>query len=242
MLPKAKKTNGYQQVAQILESEIVAGRLKIGDLLPIEADLAEALDVNRSTLREGLRALESNGLVRRVAAKRLQIVAPDPARVAMANTRALGLRGTSFLDLWEVQTQIEHFAARLAAERATEDQIAALQTCIADLDAVIEDDDAVIRHDIEFHALISQASNNGALELAAAPVGILLFSATEKLYQSLPAARQRLAEAHAKIARAIAVRDADAAATWMQRHIDDFRRGYELAGFDIHAPLDMRSV
>lgn len=240
MLPKANKLNGYQQVARILEGEIVAGRLKIGELLPIEAELAEALGVNRSTLREGLRALESEGLVRRVAAKRLQVVAPDPARVALANARALGLRGTSFLDLWEVQMQIEHFAAGLAAQRASEAQITALMDSVKQLSADLEEDQRVIRHDIAFHALVSQAANNGALELATAPIGILLFSATEKLYKAVPAARHRLAHAHQQIAMAIANRDGETATTWMRRHIDDFRRGYELAGFDIGAPIELR--
>lgn len=240
MLPKATKTNGYDQVAGILEAEIIAGRLRIGDLLPIEAELAEAMGVNRSTLREGLRALESNGLVRRVAAKRLQVVAPDPQRVALVNARALGLRGARFRDLWEVQMQLEHFAAARAAERASEAQIAALQDCLARLEPMLGDDRAVIRHDLEFHALISQAADNGALELSTAPVGLLLFSATRDLYRAVPAARHRLARAHREIATAIAARDSATASLWMQRHIGDFKRGYELAGFDIHASIELQ--
>lgn len=240
MLPKANRTNGYEQVARILEAEIVAGRLRIGDLLPIEADLAEELGVNRSTLREGLRALEVSGLIRRVAAKRLQVVTPDPARVALTNARALGLRGASFHDLWEVQMQLEHFSAGLAAERASEAQVAALAALVEELGPVLADDEAVIRHDLAFHALIAQASGNGALELATAPVGLLLFSATEHLYRAVPVARHRLARAHGEILAAIAARDAERARLWMRRHISDFRRGYELAGFNIHAPIEMR--
>lgn len=242
MLPKAIKTNSYEQVASILEAEIVRGRLKIGELLPIEAELAETLGVNRSTLREGLRALEGNGLVRRVAAKRLQVVAPDPQRVALTNARALGLRGASFRDLWEVQVQLEHVAAALAAERAGDDQVTAIGASIRDLVTVLDDDEAVIRHDIAFHALISTAAGNSALELATAPMGLLLFSATRNLYQAVPAARHRLLEAHRAITEAIAARDPARAAEWMQRHIADFRRGYEIAGFDMDAAIELRQV
>ncbi len=53
-------------------------------------------------------------------------------------------------------------------------------------------------------------------------------------------ARHTLAEAHAKISRAIALRYADAA--WMQRHSEDFRKGFKLVGLYIHASLDMRLV
>ncbi|WP_161596431.1 FadR/GntR family transcriptional regulator [Paracoccus aeridis] len=240
MLPRAAKTNSYQQVASILEAEIVGGRLKIGELLPIEAELAEALGVNRSTLREGLRALEGNGLVRRVAAKRLQVTAPDPERVALTNARALGLRGASFRDLWDVQMQLEHFAAALAAERASDDQAAALRASVEALAPVLDDDEAVIRHDIAFHALIGHAAANSALELATAPMGLLLFSATRDLYRAVPAARHRLLDAHRAIADAIAARDAAGAAEWMRRHIADFRRGYEVAGFDLDAAIELR--
>lgn len=240
MLPRAVKTNSYQQVASILEAEIIGGRLKIGELLPIEAELAEALGVNRSTLREGLRALEGNGLVRRVAAKRLQVTAPDPERVALTNARALGLRGASFRDLWDVQMQLEHFAAALAAERASDDQAAALRASVEALAPVLDDDEAVIRHDIAFHALIGHAAANSALELATAPMGLLLFSATRDLYRAVPAARHRLLDAHRAIADAIAARDAAGAAEWMRRHIADFRRGYEVAGFDLDAAIELR--
>lgn len=240
MLPRAAKTNSYQQVASILEAEIIGGRLKIGELLPIEAELAEALGVNRSTLREGLRALEGNGLVRRVAAKRLQVTAPDPERVALTNARALGLRGASFRDLWDVQMQLEHFAAALAAERASDDQAAALRASVEALAPVLDDDEAVIRHDIAFHALIGHAAANSALELATAPMGLLLFSATRDLYRAVPAARHRLLDAHRAIADAIAARDAAGAAEWMRRHIADFRRGYEVAGFDLDAAIELR--
>ena len=240
MLPRAAKTNSYQQVASILEAEIVGGRLKIGELLPIEAELAEALGVNRSTLREGLRALEGNGLVRRVAAKRLQVTAPDPERVALTNARALGLRGASFRDLWDVQMQLEHFAAALAAERASDDQAAALRASVEALAPVLDDDEAVIRHDIAFHALIGHAAANSALELATAPMGLLLFSATRDLNRAVPAARHRLLDAHRAIADAIAARDAAGAAEWMRRHIADFRRGYEVAGFDLDAAIELR--
>ena len=94
--------------------------------------------------------------------------------------------------------------------------------------------------DIAFHALIGHAAANSALELATAPMGLLLFSATRDLYRAVPAARHRLLDAHRAIADAIAARDAAGAAEWMRRHIADFRRGYEVAGFDLDAAIELR--
>lgn len=240
MLPKANKLNGYEQVAAILEAEIVAGRMAVGSLLPIESDLAEALGVTRSTLREGLRALEGSGLVTRVAAKRLQVSAPDPAKVAMTNARALGLRGARFIDLWEVQMQLEPFIAGLAASRITDPQKQELRSLMAALSEQLENDTEVISHDLAFHALLGRAAANAALELACGPAGILLFSATKNLYASLPAARHRLAQAHGAIAEAVLAGDVAQAQDWMQRHIADFRRGYEIAGFDTLQVIEMQ--
>ncbi|MDE3240756.1 MAG: FadR family transcriptional regulator [Paracoccaceae bacterium] len=240
MLPKAEKVYGYDQVARILEGEIVAGRLKIGELLPTETDLAEALGVTRPTLREGLRALEVSGLIRRAGAKRLQVATPDPEQVAMTNARALGLTGANFNHLWEIQMELEPFAVGLAAERATEAETQKLFDLVAELAGTLSDDAAVIRHDIAFHGAISRAAANPALVLATAPVGQLLFSATLDLYRTVPAARHRLLQAHREIAAAVAARDGETARLWMQRHIRDFRRGYEIAGFDMNAPIELR--
>lgn len=240
MLPKAEKIYGYDQVARILESEIVAGRLKVGDFLPTETELAAELGVTRPTLREGLRALEVSGLIRRAGAKRLQVATPDPEQVAMTNARALGLTGANFNHLWEIQMELEPFAVGLAAERASEVQVQDLRGLVDEIAAGLSDDDAVIRHDIAFHSAISRAAANPALVLATAPVGQLLFSATLGLYRAVPAARHRLLEAHRRIADAVSARDADTARLWMQRHIRDFRRGYQVAGFDMNAPIDLR--
>ena len=61
----------YRRVTLAIEEQILGGRMKLGDPLPTEQDLAEQLGVNRSTLREGLRALENAGLVKRAGGKKL---------------------------------------------------------------------------------------------------------------------------------------------------------------------------
>lgn len=239
MLPQINTTPGYKRVAELIEKEVLSGRLPIGATLPIEGDLAEQLGVHRSTVREGLRALENAGLVRRGAGKRLVVAAPDPADLARSNARALGLTKVTFLDLWEMQMLLEPFSARLAASRATQEQAAALLDSVAQLAGCLDDDRAVIEHDLTFHRLIAEAAGNAALPLSTAPVGLLLFSATLDLYQRVPVARHRLIEAHGQIARAIGDRDDARAELWMIRHIRDFRRGYELGGLQMDAPIQI---
>ncbi|MBX3538600.1 MAG: FadR family transcriptional regulator [Chelatococcus sp.] len=241
VLPQLDTAPGYKRVAKLIEAEIVAGRLKEGDLLPTEGDLADQLGVHRSTIREGIRSLENSGLVRRAGGKRLMVATPDASSIAMSNIRALGLKQVSFNELWEAQMELEPFCAKLAATRMTEDIEAALVRNVDRLRSNLDNDDVVIESDIEFHRLIAAASGNAVVALVAAPIGVLLFSATVQLYQTVAAARHRLLAAHEKILEGLIARDAAMAETWMRRHILDFKRGYEIAGFDFNAPIQLEA-
>jgi len=243
-LPVLDTAPGYKRVANLLEKEIVSGRIKPGDMLPTEGELAAQLGVHRSTVREGIRALENSGLIKRVGGKRLIASIPESGAVAWYNTRAMALRRISFLELWEVQMEIEPFCADLAASRITDELAEEMMESIRRLEKNIEKDEAVIAHDIEFHRIVARASRNTALELSVDPIGVLLFSATLDLYQKVPPARQRLLHAHKMIADAICRRDRDTAREWMAKHIRDFRRGYLVAGLSLDAPitLDQRAM
>ena len=223
----------------MIENEIISGRIKPGDLLPIESDLAIQLGVHRSTVREGIRALENAGLIRRVGAKRLMVSIPDGQAVAWATSRAMGLRNVSFLDLWEVQMELEPFCAELAAQRVNDKTAQALIGNVANLSANIDDDRNIIALDIEFHRLVAEVANNAALVLTREPISVMLFSATLDLYQRVPAARKRLLQAHRKICDAIVARNPADARLWMAKHITDFRRGYVVADLDLNAPIGL---
>lgn len=237
ILPPLQNLPGYRRVAELIETEILEGRISPGDLLPTEAELASQLGVNRSTVREGIRALENADLLRRVGAKRLMVTIPTARSVAQATARAIGMRRVSFRDLWEVQMQLEPFVARLAAERAGEEHKAALSANVEQMTNLIDSDRDIIFLDIEFHRLVAQATGNVPLMLSQEPINTLLYSATLKLYERVPAARHRLLDSHRTISSAILTGDAETAELWAAKHIQDFRRGYEIAGVDLDAPI-----
>lgn len=238
-LPFLDTAPGYKRVADLIEKEIVSGRIKPGDMLPTEVDLAAQLGVHRSTVREGIRSLENSGLIKRAGGKRLIVSVPESGAVAWYNTRAMALRKISFFELWEVQMEIEPFCADLAASRITDDLADEIMDSLRRLEKNIDDDDAVISHDIEFHRIVARAARNTALELSVDPIGVLLFSATLDLYQKVPPARHRLQQAHKAIAEAICARDRETAREWMAKHIRDFRRGYLVAGLSLDAPITL---
>jgi GntR family transcriptional regulator, transcriptional repressor for pyruvate dehydrogenase complex len=230
-------TPGYKRVTKIIEDGIYAGRLAPGDSLPTEKELAEQLSVNRSTIREGIRALEHAGLVRR-AGKQLVVCAPAMHMLAQHTTHAMGLHKVTFQELWEMLMTVEPMAARLAAQRRGDEAAARIAANVKLTEEHLFKDEKITELGVEFHALIAKATGNRALVIAEEPLSLLLHSATKKLYRRSPRARFRLLEAHRHIAEAIAARDHAQAEDWMRKHIEDFRRGHIVAGLDFKAPAN----
>jgi GntR family transcriptional regulator, transcriptional repressor for pyruvate dehydrogenase complex len=227
----------YKRVTLAIEEQIINGNLKQGEALPTEQVLAEQLGVNRSTLREGLRALENAGFIKRAGAKKLIVSVPESSDIAQYTSRAMSLHSVKFSELWEMLIALEPLSARYAAERAPADILALLAQNVRETEERLHDDTTIIRLDVEFHSLVSQATCNRVLVLSEEPLGILLYSSTKRLYRSSPKARYRLLEAHRKIYEAIARNDAETAEIWMRKHIEDFKRGHVFAGFDFHGPV-----
>lgn len=229
----------YRLVFETIEREMMEGILRVGDRLPTETDLAARFGMNRSTTREGLRLLEESGLVERRKGRRLYAAAPRARDLSMRARRALILQGVTFDQLWRVLRELEPAAAAAAAETIAEEDIAALEDNIRRTRIAVAVGMSLTALDIEFHALVGGAARNGALVLAREPAAELAYSANERMLPHVPQAGARLIEAHESILEALRAGDGPAAAAWMRRHVDDFRRGYELAGLDLHKPISI---
>ena len=173
----------YKRVANAIEEEILSGRLEEGAILPTEAELAEQFGVNRSTVREGLRALENAALLKRAGRKRLSVSIPAIEEISQKTSRILSLQKLTFIEMWEMLAVLEPAAAAMAAERAEPEDIAALRKNLEQMEADLMVDAKVIHLDVEFHGLISQAAKNRAMVLAEAQISLLLYTATRKLYR-----------------------------------------------------------
>jgi GntR family transcriptional repressor for pyruvate dehydrogenase complex len=108
----------YRSVANTIGERILSGEWPIGSGLPSETALAQTLGVNRSTIREAIRVLEENGMLRRrPGGKRLFVTAPSDTEVAARVKAAMVLQEMSFLELWEAMHCIEPAIAAAAAIR-----------------------------------------------------------------------------------------------------------------------------
>src|ERR1700734_809644 len=105
-------------VAARIRGQIIRAELKEGDALPAESELMETFGVSRPTLREAIRVLEMESLLRMRRGSRggAVVTAPDPTVAARAVGVLLQLRGVTLRDTHEARTMIEPMAARHIAE------------------------------------------------------------------------------------------------------------------------------
>lgn len=227
----------YLRLSDEIRSRILDRRLKDGEALPTETELARQFGVNRSTVREALRNLQSGGLVsRRAGSKRLVVSRPTVAAVAGGLRQALALHDACFQDILEALLTVEPAIAEAAAERRSGAQFTGLRRIVDAFDEQPRPAPEAVGLVGRFFRGVGAAAGNPVYAMVNEPLVQLIEPSLAVIIDRLPQARARIAGAQRAIVEAIGRKDREAAGTWMRRHIQDFRRGFEQAGL----PLDLR--
>ena len=218
-LAPIKSTRIYEEIVRQVKAMIAEGRLKAGDRLPPERDLAEKFVVSRTSVREALRALESLGLVeirpgegtfvRQVSIDALV----EPLALLMVSQReGIG-------ELFEARRLLEPSLAALAATRATPEEIQEMERILEEQAKEIGAGRTGLAQDAQFHSAIGAAAHNRAItRIAHAIMDLLTQSREESL--NTPGRPTRSHEDHRRVLAAISRRDADGARKAMQDHIE----------------------
>jgi len=224
----------YRKVAAAIGARILSRSLREGERLPSETELARQFGVNRSTVREALRELESRGLLQRRAGSKLMSVSrPHQESVAEGVSQALLLHDVTVRHLWEALTILEPPLCAAAARAHGSADLECIAAAAAAFAAQHEDTEQAVHHSAEVFRCIGRATHNPVLELAQEPLLRLLEPSLCVMIDEVPQARARIATAHRRLLEALAARDEEGAHGWMARHIRDFRKGYEIAGIDL---------
>lgn len=231
-IEKLQLTPAYRVISSDLRRRILDHSLAQGQALPTEAELADRFGVHRSTVREGLRQLEQEGLLRRDG-KKLVVSMPRQSDMAKAAEGALRLRQVTFRDVWQVASSLEPLCARLAAESASEDELEAMELNLERTQQVVTLGDSPVSVDLEFQNLVASATHNPALLLARGPVSLLMRAGYAAIAPALPQSGARLLAVHQQVLTALRRRDAQSAETAMAKHMQDYKRGCEVAGLDM---------
>ncbi len=213
-----RKTRVSEEIIGQVRDLITSGRLKVGDRLPAERELAKILQVGRSTVREAIRALESLGILQARPGEGTFLVSnpaeqkPDPitanAFKSWENQRKL----------FEVRMVIEPDLAALAARRASPEQIGKMREILHEQEASIKRGDIGIKADTSFHFLLAEAAGNEILLRIMDSLMALLHETREASLHTSGRSATSLKQ-HKAIVRAIEARDPAAAERRMREHI-----------------------
>lgn len=212
------RVNAREAVVRRIQDLIVQNKLVPGDLLPPERELAARLSVSRNVLREGLRILSQRGLVRVVAGRGASVEAPTGRVVSESLALHLQLRRVSLLELCDARLLIEPELASLAAERATAEDNATLDACLAELARTTDDPQQHVAADLVFHNAIAGAARHSFYGAIVEAVRSLM-SQSMLLGTQIPRAIDISDGHHRAIAAAIRAHDPDAARAAMWGHI-----------------------
>jgi GntR family transcriptional repressor for pyruvate dehydrogenase complex len=208
-----------------IETMIVNGILKEGTRLPSEREMSELMEVSRPKLREALKQLEDSGLVQVKHGEGSFIAKLTGAALAPAFLDLYARHPLAFYDYLEYRREQEGFAARLAAERATETDKEIIRSLLERMDSAheAEDSEAAQEADIDFHAAIVDASCNSTLIHMMASIYDLtkrgVFYSRSYLRKQESAAA-KLLEQHHVIADAIFRGEPEQAEAAAKAHID----------------------
>ena len=221
-LEPIQKFNVSDAVADRIIELIVGNHLRPGDKLPSERELAEQLGVGRTSVREGLKRLNTMGLVtvrqgEGVFVNRLcvsDLVKPFPY------PGLLSLESKELIDIMHVRKVLELDTAYLAARNATDKELERLEAFLAQMKDLIKDPREFVRVDLSFHVTIAEASGNLILPRLVELVRDLYMRHNESV-AALPGINERSYAHHVEIYQAIKARDPEAARKAMLAHLED---------------------
>jgi len=213
-----------EALVEQIKGQIRAGKLKPGESLPSQRELAKMFRVGLGTVREALKILDVMGCVDILRGKGT-FVAQDALSVQnVAPTIENALEAVSLAELMKAREVVESGAARIAAEKADNESIQRLREITSRMLSADLSSDAYYENDFRFHIAVAEASENQAvLEIVK-----LLVDKThhhinfmnDALGISLPAAKGKCVGTAVRVVDFIAVGDAERAGEAMCEHLN----------------------
>ncbi|WP_158564058.1 FadR/GntR family transcriptional regulator [Jiangella anatolica] len=201
-------------MAERIRADISKGGLQPGEELPSEAEYGERFEVSQRVVRDALRTLNNEGIISTRQGKRAVVGSLRPA--AMSNyIRFLVDTDPSAIDeLMDFRALLEGHAARLAAERVTDDDVARLRQAVAEVVRTGDDLEARVPADLRLHELIAQLSGNRLIDSMLEVLAETLAEERRRgaeIFQSAGIGHEQTNDQHLALVEAIAARDGDAA-------------------------------
>ncbi len=162
-----KRTNLSDIVIQKIKVAIGKGELKPGDRIPSHDELCERWGISRTTIREALNKLESEGILTKYQGRGTYINEITADRMLSVTGLSSLLDRSGVIQLLEARELVEPLIVELSAQRKTDAELEALGELLEKLEQAIQENDHThySEADHEFHLFISKMSKNPFLEV-----------------------------------------------------------------------------
>jgi GntR family transcriptional repressor for pyruvate dehydrogenase complex len=177
MKSKGKAPNLTRSVIETFKERFLSSEIKPGDTIPSERDLAEQLNVSRTTIREAIIALKVMGLVDVKQGKRATVTAPSVDNVLEILSLVAPLDQTNILNLLELREIFEPACVFLATKRVTASELSIIKQKLDNMVHSVGDLNAFFKADYAFHRAIMLATHNDMI--------VMFYNVFEPLLESL---------------------------------------------------------
>ena len=215
----------YEEIVEQIKRLISDGKLKPGDKLLPERELAEKLGVSRASVREAIRTLDMLGVIDTRPGGGTFIRSTDSDDIIRPLAMFLAVERNSLLDMFEMRRIFETATASLAAQRATQEELEEIHSMLASMrDGLnVQDPEKGEEFDAAFHYAVAEATHNSLLiklfKTVSAEFAKANSVARRRLYQDNIQNAQKLVDQHTEIYEAIKSNLPEAAAEAMLAHL-----------------------
>ncbi len=223
LLKEVRKEKIFEDIVRQIRRLIKKGRLKVGDKLPPERDLAQAFKVSRASVREAIRVLESAGLVKTRVGDGTYVETGSVENL-VGPLAAVVVKGReSLIEIFSVRKMFEPELAFLAAERATADEISELKRMLDQQRTKMGNPKPITEIDYSFHLFLARMAKSSVFLKLYNTLAELINQTREEFLQEGDRP-QKSARGHEEILSAIEQRNPALAKKAMASHLRNIER------------------
>ena len=219
LITPIKKTRVTEEVADRIRVLMLDGTFPAGEPLPSERHMAERFGVSRGSIRAALRTLETIGLLETRHGQGTYPLELSVDRLVAPLASVMAYRSDLQDELLDVRRMFEPAVARVAALRASDEDLADLERILETQRQKLKTGQSAITEDTAFHAILARSTRNRVvMSIMATLNDLLVESRTQSLMQKGRPARS--VDGHEAVVAALRRRDAEGASQAMYNHID----------------------
>jgi GntR family transcriptional regulator, transcriptional repressor for pyruvate dehydrogenase complex len=211
------------RIAERLVSLIAERKLRPGEKLPSERDLAAMMQVSRPSLRQALRALDMMKIIEIRHGSGTYVASLRPERLVEHFDFVFSLNDSTYAQSLAARAMLEPSLAAEAARNATEAELAEINTCWERAVTSVHDPKLFLEADIELHQLITAAVHNQIIARFMSTLYRLGLASRSRTV-ALKGVREQSLQDHQAIVDALIHRDPEAAASAMRNHIKNISK------------------